>query len=95
MMVAHGTLKVRLMSTYSLQCSTITIVRISPTIALTFETVANEDTITTDISYEQDHHEPLMNYFAVLLDSTIQDIGSVLTRPGHVLFFSDCIPAPC
>ncbi|KAM0251881.1 hypothetical protein ACHAQJ_007994 [Trichoderma viride] len=54
---------------------------------LDFRTVANNDNIATEVSYEQDHHEPLTHYFAINLDSTIQDIGSVLTRPGRALFF--------
>ncbi|KAL7928734.1 hypothetical protein V8C35DRAFT_224523 [Trichoderma chlorosporum] len=56
---------------------------------LDFRTVANDATIAVEITSRRDtgNHVPLTRYLATSLDNTIQDIGSVLTRPGRALYF--------
>jgi hypothetical protein len=55
---------------------------------LDFRTIANEDDLMMELSYEQDDHRSIMRTFDI--DSrgdTVQNIGSVLTRQDRMLFF--------
>ncbi|KAI8667366.1 hypothetical protein LRP88_00882 [Fusarium phalaenopsidis] len=55
---------------------------------LDFRTIANEDDLMMELSYEQDDHRSIMRTFDI--DShgdTVQNVGSVLTRQDRMLFF--------
>lgn len=55
---------------------------------LDFRTVANSEDLSYSLNYEQCDYAGIMRTFALHTDdATIQDIGSVLTRPDRALFF--------
>lgn len=54
---------------------------------LAFRTSANRESLLEELTYDQDDRHNIVRTFAIDPNSTIQDIGSVLTRPGRALFF--------
>ena len=55
---------------------------------LDFRTQANEESMSENLGYAQDDHTSIMRTFAInSRGDTLQDIGSVLTRPDRMLFF--------
>lgn len=55
---------------------------------LDFRTKANEEDMMMELSYAQSDHDAIQRTFNIDSQShTLQDVGSVLTRPGRALFF--------
>ncbi|UNI18003.1 hypothetical protein JDV02_004304 [Purpureocillium takamizusanense] len=56
---------------------------------LSFRTPANAEELSTDLDYEQSDMRSITRTFVMSpdSDSTIQDVGSVLTKKGRVVFF--------
>lgn len=55
---------------------------------LDFRTPANSEELEQELGYEQHDHDPIERTFAIHpQSSTLQNIGSVLTREGRMLFF--------
>lgn len=58
---------------------------------LAFRTKSNSEELASSLGYKQDDYTSIAHTFAINpipgLDSTIQDIGSVLTRNGRAVFF--------
>ncbi|KAH7305419.1 hypothetical protein B0I35DRAFT_443765 [Stachybotrys elegans] len=57
---------------------------------LSFRTCADRESLSGELNYEQGDSDSISRTFAIDADgSTVQDIGSVLTREGRALFFSN------
>ncbi|RDA92039.1 hypothetical protein CP533_0984 [Ophiocordyceps camponoti-saundersi (nom. inval.)] len=55
---------------------------------LAFRAPANEENLSESLSYEQDDRLNIERAFAIRSQyDTLQDVGSVLTRPGRAIFF--------
>ncbi|KAI1504770.1 hypothetical protein F5X99DRAFT_370922 [Biscogniauxia marginata] len=59
---------------------------------LDFRTCANKEELSAELNYEQYDHDSISRTFAIQSrGSTIQDIGSVLTKAGRALFFPNLL----
>lgn len=54
---------------------------------LDFRTLADREWLVENLHYSQNDHYSIERTFAISDDTTVQDIGSVLTKQGRALFF--------